>query len=189
MACSARRWRAIAICMTIAAAGLPSLALAQTGAGGVTATGGVQVEILVPLSMARTSDMNFGRIATSGTAGTVTVDGTTQDCTTTAGVRGFGTCHSARFTGSGAHNANARITISPTADLTGPGTTMLLTGVFLHGDASITVTAHSASSDQSFGIASPSGAYSLNLGGTLHVNAHQAPGVYTGTIMVTVQYQ
>lgn len=189
MACSARRWRAVAICMTIAAAGLPSLALAQTGAGGVTATGGVQVEILVPLSIARTSDMSFGQIAASNRAGTVTVDGATQLCSVTAGVREFGTCRSARFTGMGSRNANARIVISPTTSLTGPGQTMTLTGVFLHDDSSIAVTRHSDTGDQSFGIASATGTYTLNLGGTLHVNADQTPGIYTGTIMVTVQYQ
>jgi spore coat protein U-like protein len=191
MACPKPGLRKPIVGLALGLACMATAALAQSpvGTGGATATGGVQVEILVPLSMARTSDMSFGQIAASNRAGTVTVDGATQRCSATAGVREFGTCRSARFTGMGSRNANARIVISPTTSLTGPGATMTLTGVFLHDDTSISVTRHTDTGDQSFGIASATGTYTLNLGGTLHVNADQAPGVYTGTIMVTVQYQ
>ena len=38
-------------------------------------------------------------------------------------------------------------------------------------------------------IVTASGIYLLNVGGRLNVNANQAPGVYNGSITVSVQYQ
>jgi hypothetical protein len=42
--------------------------------------------------------------------------------------------------------------------------------------------------NQRYSIVSSSGIFTLSIGATLHVNANQAPGVYHGSITVSVQY-
>ncbi|MDE2596741.1 MAG: DUF4402 domain-containing protein [Sphingomonadales bacterium] len=177
-------------------------AMAQSvpASGAVTTTGTARATIVAPLTLVKSSDMSFGRIAASAVAGTVTVDGQTNACVVTGGVLETSSCQAAVFTGMGTKNMNARISLTAVNNLTGPGTAMALTNVFLYNDATISFAGNpnangkgvgltQGNGNQRYSIISNSGVFTLKLGGTLNVNANQAPGVYTGSITVTVQYQ
>lgn len=177
-------------------------AMAQSvpATGKVTASGGARAVILVPLTLVKSQDMNFGKIAVSNVAGTVVLNGQTNACTTTGGVFETSSCQAAVFTGMGTKNMNARISLTSVSNLAGPGTAMTLTNVFLTNDATISFSGNpnangqgvgltQGNGNQRYSIVSSTGIFTLKLGGTLNVNANQAPGVYTGSITVTVQYQ
>lgn len=143
--------------------------------------------------------MSFGRLAPVATAGTVTVDGLSGACTA-SGVVQLGGCQAAQFVGMAARNSNARISLTGVTSLTGPGAPMTLSNVFVVNDATISFAGNpnangngvgltQGNGNQRYSVTSSSGIFTLNLGATLNVNAGQLPGVYTGSITVTVQYQ
>lgn len=175
---------------------LPGMARAER----VTVTGQTQAVVVSPLSVIKVQDMSFGRIVPRPTAGTVTVDTSTGGCVVTGVILEVGTCHLARFDGMGTKNMNARISLTSVANLTGPGQTMVLDNVFLGRNSSISFAGNpnangkgvgltQGNGNQRYSITTNSGIFTLLVGGRLNVNANQAPGVYTGSITINVQYQ
>lgn len=174
----------------------PGTALAQVA----QATGQSQAVVVAPLSVIKVQDLDFGRIVPMPTAGTVTVDTVSGGCTVTGAIRQVGICHLARFDGMGTKNMSARISLTSVVNLTGPGQTMVLDQVILGPNSTISLAGNSNANGKGVGltkggngsryqITTNSGIYSLYVGGRLNVNANQAPGVYNGSISITVQYQ
>ncbi len=185
-----------ALLAALACIALPGMARAER----VTVTGQTQAVVVSPLSVVKVQDLDFGRIVPRPTAGTVTVDTVTGGCVVTGAIMQVGTCRLARFDGMGTKNMNARISLTSVVDLTGPGQTMVLDNVILGPNSTISLTGNSNANGKGVGltkggngarysITTNSGIYSLYVGGRLNVNANQAPGVYTGSISITVQYQ
>lgn len=185
-------------------AALAALALilipAAAHAERVTVTGRSQAVVVTPLSVIKVQDLSFGRIVPRPTAGTVTVDTSTGGCVVTGAILEVGTCRLARFDGMGSKNMNARISLTAVSNLTGPGQTMVLDNVFLGSNSTISFAGNpnangkgvgltQGNGNQRYSIATNSGIFSLFIGGRLNVNANQAPGVYTGSITINVQYQ
>jgi Domain of unknown function (DUF4402) len=134
--------------------------------------------IVSPLSLIKTSDLLFGDIASSSTAGTVTVDATTGTRTATGGVTLLGgTVHPASFTGV-ASGLNLVVIQSPATPVTltqvGGAQTMRITSFTIQGGTLRLFLTRQA--------------FDFNVGGTLAVNANQADGVYQGTFPVTINY-
>lgn len=163
------------------------------------ANGNAKAVVVAPLTLLKTQDMDFGKIAPRPTAGTVTIDPATQTCAVTGPILRFGTCAAAQFVGQGSKNLGARVSIASATNLTGPGTTMVLDNIVLGGNSSIVfigntnaqgsgVGLSAGGGNQRYSIVSSSGIFTLSIGATLHVNANQAPGVYHGSITVSVQY-
>lgn len=165
-----------------------------------SATATTQAVVVAPATLVKVQDMSFGRIVARPQAGTVTVDSATGACTVTGPILEVGTCRQAIFAGMGTKNMRARISLDSVINLTGPGQTMVLDQVFLSNDATISFSGNPNANGQGVGltqgngnqrytIASNSGIFTLKIGGRLNVNANQLPGIYTGSITVTVQYQ
>jgi hypothetical protein len=148
-----------------------------------------QVAVVTPGSFFKVDDLNFGTIVAGGTVGTVTVDpaGTRS---ATGGVTLWGNDHHpAQFAGMKPTQANRPVRIrvnTNTIQVTGPGAPMtvrLFRGNTNPGQP-FTTTLRNYQVQQT-----SNGAFALFVGATLDVNANQAPGTYTGTWYLTLNYQ
>ena len=189
-----------AICALLAALCAPALAAPNdTGSAASVA----EVHLVTPASLIKTRDMAFGYIIQQAAAGTVVLDAITDTCTATGGIVRMGACRSAQFAGMGTRNMQVRINGPTSILLTGPGQSMVLNAFRMDVLPDLTAMPGGGSgngkplgggkargqNNRRFRITSPTGIFHFGVGGTLNVNANQAPGVYTGTFDVTVQYQ
>ena len=149
--------------------------------------GHIQAEAIVlrPLSFFKVNDLDFGDIIASGSAGTVRLapDGTRSRTggATLAGSSG----EPARFAGLGSYNRQVNISLgSNTIWITGPGQRMRVRDF----EIGSTPTAILSTSPTRFRITSALGNYNFPVGATLEVNANQAPGDYSGTFTITLNY-
>lgn len=193
--------RALRLCAATLAGAMALGAAAPLLASEVAvATGTSRAVVVAPLTLVKVQDLDFGRIVARPQAGTVTVDAVTGACTVTGPILEVGTCRYAQFAGMGTKNMNARISLGGVVNLTGPGQTMVLDTVRLGSNSSISFSGNpnangqgvgltQGNGNQRYSITSNSGIFVLNIGGRLNVNANQAPGVYNGSITVSVQYQ
>lgn len=172
--------RGIAACALMMASAVAVPAHAQQ-----TAQGQSEAIVLRPLSFFKVNDLDFGDIIPSNVAGTVTLepDGSRSRTggVTLAGNGG----EPARFAGLGSLNREVNISLgSNTIWLNGPGVRMRAR-TFEIGS---TPTAVLSTSPTRFRITSPLGNYNFPVGATLEVGANQAPGDYSGTFTVTLNY-
>lgn len=137
-------------------------------------------EIITPIAISKSVDMNFGQIATNGLAGTVTLDyasGRVASGGASFSAATPGTITSAKFTVTGAADYGYSISIPATITLTHTNTTntMSVTGIDNSVGATGTLTL---------------GAQDVFVGGVLNLVGAQEPGVYTNTtdLKVTVNY-
>ena len=158
---------ALALCV-------PAAALAAPPAAGAPAN----ALIILPVSVTKTKDMDFGYLAVAATAGTAVLEPNADVLTTTAGVTAIGgTPHSAEFAGAAQSNSvvNIKVPNQPTILTRVGGTeTMTLNNFTLQGQSK-----RALAKAQSF---------KFRVGGTLNVAANQVQGTYVGTFDVTVQY-
>lgn len=162
----------IAVAALLLAAPAPLLAVtppAEANAGAI---------VLRPLSLIKKTDMDFGTLITSATAGTATIDPVTGALATTGGVTPVGNATSAAtFIGAGSRNAPYQIRL-PNKPITltrvGGGGTMTVTNWTLDGATNRRV--------------GPNEAFQFGVGAQLTVAANQADGTYVGTFDVTVHY-
>ena len=172
------------------------LALISAFAFGAATVGGISAAaeatatasgtVIVPIAIAKTVDLSFGKFA-PGAGGTITVS--TSGDRTSSGVimSAIGSSPTAaKFDVTGDADATYSIAHSGTAVLTNT------TGV---GDETMTLTKFSdltagdaTTGNVASGTLSAGGAQSIYVGGTLTVGAAQVPGVYTGTVIATVEY-
>lgn len=162
------RWPvALALCAS------PALASAATPLVQATAS----TTILLPLSVVKLQDMDFGDLSTT-TAGTAVLDPNSGGLSATGGVTPIGgTPHCAQFVGT-AGSASV-VNIKPQ---TGPAT---LTRV--GGTETMTVSNFTIQGQNKRTLAKLE-SFTFLVGGTLAVGAGQVEGLYTGTFNVTVQY-
>ncbi len=149
----------------------------------------VRTIILGELSIVKSKDLNFGGIAGTA-AGTVDMTPTAAaTCTASAGLVHVNQCQPGEFIGKGQTGRVVRIK-KPTGDLItliGPGANMTITGLVLDGNPELTLVKQTPGYSQ-FRISSANGIFTFRLAGRLNVGANQAPGVYTGTFNVVINY-
>ncbi|MES2325043.1 MAG: DUF4402 domain-containing protein [Pseudomonadota bacterium] len=169
----------LALFASIAAASLlPSAA--QAAQATATASG----TVVTPIAITAAANLAFGSFA-AGAGGTITVS--TSGARTSSGVVALGaSAAAARFDITGSASTTYSISHSGTAVLTnttgGGGETMAL------AKFSDLTAGNATSGNVSSGTLDGAGAQSLFVGGTLTVGAAQVPGVYTGTVIATVEY-
>ena len=149
------------------------LALPAPAAAGTAQTSSSTAEVLQTIQYAVLLDMNFGRVAASGNAGVVELNPTTgtRNCDPNlVCVSGFNMSE-LRLTGS---DANVQVSFDPTFQLTGPGDPILAEPLFPGGSGAV--------------IAITGGQAVVNFGAKLHINAGQAPGIYSGDFTVYLEY-
>jgi hypothetical protein len=148
-------------------------------AGPASATANATADIVSNLTIANVTGLQFGKIVSGATAGTVTVSptGTRTSSGGVSPVNGATPAPSAAsFTVTGEAGASYAITL-PTSAITlgnGAGGTMTVDGFTSNPDGTGTLAAD--------------GHQVLDVGATLHVGASQAAGTYSGTFSVAVAY-
>ena len=145
-----------------------------------TASASATATIITPISITKVNDMNFGNVAVQASTGGTVVLATNGSRTRTSGVTlpaVTGTVSAASFTVSGDG--------SRTYDITLPNSTTL---THSSGAGTGTMTVNTFTSNPSATGTLSSGSQSVSVGATLNVAAAQAPGVYTGSFDVTVNY-
>lgn len=148
-----------------------------------TATANISAQIIRPIEISKTADMNFGNIISSTEEGTVVLS-TDNSTTVTGGAfrpnATLGTITSAVFETTGFANAVYAITLPSgnSVKISNGGT----------GSANEMFVNTFLSSPSENGILGTDGKQSFNVGATLIVKADQATGVYTGTFDAKVNY-
>jgi hypothetical protein len=165
----------------IAAAGFVLGGAAPAADGTATATG----TVVQPIAITPSSNLSFGSFA-AGPGGSVTVSTSGARTFNNVVAMGAGTASAARFDITGTPGTTYSITHTGTAVLTnttGTGNETMALAKFsdLSG-------ANGTSGTVTSGTLDAGGAQSLYVGGQLTVAANQAAGVYTGTVIATVEY-
>ena len=157
------------------------LAAANSSFAQATATASCSANIITPITITKTVDMNFGNVAVSATtAGTAVL--APAGTRTTGGAGGVtlpannGTVAAASFTVAGQATYTYAITLPSTATISSGGNTMTVN----------TFTSSPATTSTLSG----TGSQTLTVGATLNVAAGQASGAYTNAtaVPVTVNY-
>ena len=156
----------------ISLAGLTTSANAQS-----TATGTATTTSITPISIQSGVSLNFGTIASSGTAGTVSV-GYADDATYTLGVKSPGNLGDAKtgtFTVTGAGTSGFTIELPTTFDLTAGANTLTVSNITAENGTSGTLVA---------------GTQTIKIGATLAVPENTVAGNYTNDtdLIVSVNY-
>ena len=172
---SIRSSRLVATAAFAVAALSPSSALAATP---VSQADG-RALVLIPLSLTKINDLDFGAVVPSSSAGTVTINPGNGKRTFTGGVTlvpgdaGF----RVYFGGAGTPNQQVLVALSPPVSLSdGLGNSIPVMGLTLDGPPMRTVDPTSR-------------AFFVGVGGTLSIGADQAEGTYSGNFWVTAVYQ
>jgi hypothetical protein len=131
--------------------------------------------ILIPLTLTKIDDLDFGTVIPSAASGTISIapDGSGQS--TTGGVTPVASVPGARgvFAGAGSPNQQVSMFLAPPASLSdGAGHSMTI---------SMNLETSSVTIDNTR-------AFFVGVGGTVNVGANQAEGLYSGTFTVLAQY-
>jgi len=136
----------------------------------------VRADFLTAISLSQNTDLRFGDVIKSATAGTVMLTPTGVRTQTGGVTLGFMTPSGpATFTVTGDPNVTYAITLPSSITINGPG------------GATLTVSSVT-SAPNATGLLDGSGQQTLAVAGTLNVAGNQQDGAYTGTFNVTVAY-
>ncbi|WP_438728859.1 DUF4402 domain-containing protein [Parasphingorhabdus sp. DH2-15] len=167
-----REWRALFAAILVAI-----LSLTLSGKARAQDTADSSAVVLQPLELVNTTDLEFGSLIAGNTAGTVTINAA-DDGRTLSGnlVGGSQNGAAARFLTFGGPLQFIFVSRGPLPVLTrdGGSETMNVSALTLNGPA--------------FRFLGAAGVLDLRVGGTLQVNADQAPGTYRGTFQINVTY-
>lgn len=131
--------------------------------------------ILVPLTLTKINDLDFGTVITSSSSGTVSVAADGSGQSVTGGVTAVPSAPGARaqFAGAGTPNEQVNLFLAPPATLKdGSGNSMPISMNLETTTVTIDATR----------------AFYVGVGGTVTVGANQPDGLYTGTFTVLAQY-
>ena len=162
--------RKFLIATAFAAAALPAPALAAP-----TDSADADALILLPLSITKVDDLEFGTVVPSSSSGTVSIAADGSGQSVTGGVTPVPSATAARalFAGAGSAGQQVSIFLAPPANLSdGNGHNVPI----------------SLSLEKSVITIDSTRAFFVGIGGTVTVAANQAEGPYTGTFMVLAQY-
>lgn len=164
-------------CKLLIAAGLASVLSAPALATPVQATKNStgRALILVPLTLTKVADLDFGTVISSSSSGTVTVAADGSGQSVTGGVTPLASSPAVRaqFAGAGTPNEQVSLFLAPPPSLKdGSGNSMPI---------SMNLESTSVTIDSTR-------AFFVGVGGTVMVGANQPDGTYTGTFTVLAQY-
>lgn len=136
--------------------------------------------ILVPLTLTKLDDLDFGTLIPSGISGFVTIDAASGNRNVGGGVTGVLSAagHRARFATGGTASQTVIVTINPATQLvstTNPADTIPVLALTVEGSPIKTI--DPVTRTLFFGV-----------GGVIQINANQAEGLYSGTFDVTANY-
>lgn len=155
----------------IAGSLVASFGLGATSAQAAVASATAKAKILRQVTLANTSDLQFGTIVSTTAASTVVVS-TSGARTCGTGLVCSGASTAAGFDVTGSNNQIITITVPANVTLSSGANTMLAS--LAASNATLTLTGNAGS---------------FSVGGTLAVGANQVDGDYSGSFNVTADYQ
>ena len=135
--------------------------------------------ILVPLTLTKVDDLDFGALVPSAISGIVAIDAASGNRTVAGGVTGVPSDlgHRARFAGAGTPNQQVVVVINPPTQLTSVAADNIqVLALTLEGSPFKTIDPTTRT-------------FAFGVGGILLIAANQPEGVYTATFTVTANYQ
>jgi hypothetical protein len=135
--------------------------------------------ILVPLSLTKIDDLDFGTLVPSAISGIVAIDAASGNRTVAGGVTGVPSDagHRARFAGAGTPNQQVVVVITPPTQLTSvAGDNIQVLALTLEGSPFKTIDPTTRT-------------FTFGVGGILLIAADQPEGVYQATFNVNANYQ
>ena len=162
-----------------AAVVLPTPAFAAAP-GANTHAANSQVLLLLPLTLTKIDDLDFGTVVSSGTSGTVALNATTGARTFAGGVTGVTTTagHRAYFAGAGTGGQQVVVIVIPPTQLTdvnGDTVDVLAMTIDNGGNPLRTIDPVTKT-------------FFVGVGGILNIAGNQPDGVYSSTFQVTANY-
>jgi hypothetical protein len=162
----------------IAAAMMASLAAAPAAAAGPTVQPATaRALLLLPLTLTKVEDLDFGTVVSSPVAGTVTINASTGARTHAGGVTEITSAAGQRGLFAWAATPNQQVNfdiVYPATLDDGAGNSVQIALLYLQSDSVI---------------ANSSGVAQVGVGGSILISANQAEGTYTNTFDVTASYQ
>jgi hypothetical protein len=159
----------------VSAAAVPATA-APVGAS-PNATG--RAVLLIPLTLSKIDDLDFGAMISTSSSGTVALNATTSNRTFAGGVTGVATAagHRGYFGGAGSPSQQVIVSVIAPATLANSnGDTIDVLALTLDGGPIRSIDPVTRS-------------FFVGVGGILMLNANQPDGDYSATFQVTAQYQ
>ena len=160
----------------------PAFAQAVTPTPLAKATAEAHGLVLQKLTLTKSTDLDFGTIIASTTAGTVTISADDGSRSSTGGVTEVPTNDGDRalFTGAGAVDQNVLLTLSPPKVLvsTTKSTDLIAVNSMVLDNANLTQRKIGAS-----------GIFEVGVGGVFAIAANQPNGFYKADFIVTADYQ
>ena len=135
--------------------------------------------ILIPLSLVKIDDLDFGTVVTSPVSGTVSINATTGARTVAGGITGLASDQGfrARFAGGGSPTQQVIVAVSqPTSLQNANGDQITVLALTLEGSPIKTIDPVTR-------------VFAFGVGGIILVGANQPEGVYSATFDVTALYQ
>lgn len=169
--------RITTIIIAAAAAAFAMPAIAAPATPDKDATG--KALVLVPLTLTKIDDLDFGTMIPSSVSGFVSINASTGTRTFGGGVTGVTSDagHRAYFAGAGSPSQQVIVTIDAPTELTDPaGDTITVLALTLDGSARKTIDPTTR-------------AFFFGVGGILQIAADQPEGVYSATFDVSANYQ
>lgn len=150
-------------------------------------TGSVEVDtqVILPITLSNTQSLDFGRIVPSGGLGRVTINARNGNRNGNANVTLLGT-ESSRGLFVGTGEGGMTVTITGSAGqivLTGPGDAMEVRRLRVSRN-----NGGQRTLPRNYNIPN-NGTINIGFGGRLFVGRNQAPGLYSGTFDLTMEYQ
>jgi hypothetical protein len=171
--------RSILFLVLVVFAAVALVPQAQAAQNTANTTADANATVITAIGISRTAHMNFGSVVAGGTAGTVLLTPSATPTRTSGGGTTLGSAtvvSAATFTVTGEPSNTYMIDI-PQVPLT-----------IMNADLDEMTVEDFSSSPTPTGTLDGTGNETLYVGGTLHVHANQATGVYNGTFTVTVTY-
>lgn len=156
-----------------------------------TANATVQGTVLLPLTLTKSSDLDFGTvIADVASPGDVTISADDGSRTITGSVIGVPAAlgNRALFKGAGSVNQAVLLTLKAPATLTSGPNSLTVTSMDFDTGAASSANATTGYMESMRSLDN-NGYFEVGVGGVFHIKANQPNGVYTGAFTVTADYQ
>jgi hypothetical protein len=139
--------------------------------------------VLLPLTLTRSADLDFGTVIASAVAGDVTIDEDSGARSVTGGVTPVPTAPGGRAVFDGAGTAGQQVDLT----LTPPVGNVLVSGANTINISNFTLDGGVGLTDSR--IIGATGAFTVGVGGTFDIAANQPNGLYAANFSLTAQYQ
>lgn len=169
------------LCLAALAATVAFASPAAAQSVTASATAEARGLVLLPLTLTRVDDLDFGTVIASNVAGSVTINEDTGARSIGGGVVGVPTAPGQRglFAGAGTANQQVDLTLTP------PAGNMLVSGASFLTVSSMVLDNGNATTRT----IDATGAFEVGVGGTFAIAANQPNGLYAADFSLTAEYQ